>query len=150
MFNNKQTSYQEAGFTLLEILVVVVIIGVLATFVAPNIFNRVGESYQVATQNQMAIFKTALELYRLDNGRYPTTDQGLQALISKPSLPPVPGNWSQPYLDEDVPKDPWGNSYIYKCPGEKKPAKYDLISYGRDGVPGGEGEDADISNWNQN
>lgn len=138
----------ERGFTLIEVLIVVVILGFLAAQVGPELMDRVGEASQTTAENQLDIFKTALNNYRLDNGRYPTTEQGLEALVEQPSEPPVSEEWSGPYLDENrVPEDPWGNGYQYECPGEHNEQSYDLWSFGRDGQEGGEGEDADITNW---
>jgi general secretion pathway protein G len=137
----------EAGFTLLEILVVVVIIGILAAFVAPSVFTRVGQAETVAAKAQLQIFVTALNMYRADNGDYPTTEQGLAALRQSPTVPPTANNWSGPYLEGEVPKDPWGRDYAYKSPGEHNPTKFDLVSYGKDGQPGGEGDNRDVANW---
>lgn len=138
---------REEGFTLLEILVVVAIIGVLASFVAPAVMSRIGDARQVAARSQLEMIATALETYRLDVGRYPTTAQGLEALWKKPTLPPVPDNWRGPYLTKPVPADPWGNPYQYRFPGEKNPGGYDLASLGADGRAGGEAENADLHNW---
>jgi general secretion pathway protein G len=129
------------GFTLIEILVVIVVIAILATLVAPNIFQNVG-----AAKSQIEMLGAALDAYRLDNGAYPTTQQGLNALWEKPTIDP-PANWRAPYLRKAVPLDPWTHSYVYVFPGEQNPNGYDLISYGADGVPGGDGENADILSW---
>lgn len=137
----------EGGFTLLEILVVVVIIGILAAFVAPSVFTRVGQAEAVAAKAQLQILITALNMYRADNGSFPTAEQGLAALRQAPTTPPVPANWNGPYLENDVPKDPWGREYVYKSPGEHNPEKFDLSSLGKDGQPGGEGENRDVTNW---
>ncbi|NLY10192.1 MAG: type II secretion system major pseudopilin GspG [Firmicutes bacterium] len=136
------------GFTLLEILVVVAIIGVLAAFVGPSVFQNISRSRQTAVVNQIAMFASALENYRLDVGRYPTTEQGLQALTNKPTLPPIPQNWNGPYLLSEPPLDPWGQPYNYRYPGERNPGSYDLFTLGADGQIGGEGENRDIGNWN--
>ncbi len=139
---------REEGFTLIEILIVVIIIGFLTAMVGPRLFNRVSQARQTAAHNQLDIFKLALDNYRLDNGRYPTTEQGLEALVKKPMSAPVPSNWAGPYLDANqVPKDPWGHKYHYKYPGDNNDYKYDLWSWGGDNKEGGEGEDADITNW---
>ncbi len=130
------------GFTLLELLVVIVIIGLLAGFVAPRYFSQVGKSEVQVARAQIDSFEKALDQYRLDTRRYPSTEQGLKALIEKP------GNetqWGGPYLRKDVPLDPWGRPYVYRAPGTK--GDYDLVSYGKDGQPGGTGEAADITNF---
>ncbi len=132
----------EAGFTLLELLVVVIILGLLASLVAPKFFGKLGMSRQKTAKAQIELLGSALDEFRLDNGRYPTTEEGLEALRTKPGDLP---NWAGPYLPKPVPKDPWGRPYVYKSPGEHGP--YDLYSLGRDGQPGGEGEDADITSW---
>ncbi len=130
------------GFTLLELLVVIVIIGLLAGYVAPRYFSQVGKSEIQVAKAQVDALEKALDQYRLDLRRYPTADEGLQALITKPANEP---NWNGPYLRKAVPNDPWGRPYIYRVPGQK--GEFDLLSYGRDGKPGGSGEDADIGNW---
>jgi len=132
----------QCGFTLLELLVVMVIIGLLAGYVAPRYFSQVGKSEVKVTRAQIDAFEKALETYRLDVGRYPTTEQGLEALNKAPVGTP---KWQGPYLKKAVPPDPWGKPYLYKYPGEH--GDYDLFSYGRDGRPGGQNEDADITNW---
>ena len=132
------------GFTLLELLVVIVIIGLLAAFVAPKYFNQIGKSKSQIAKAQIESFDKAVDQFRLDTGHFPTTDQGLVSLFVQP---PNEANWHGAYLKKSLPADPWGNAYIYKVPG-KDGADYDLISYGRDGQPGGSGEDADISNAN--
>ena len=130
-----------AGFTLLELLVVVVIIGLLAGFVAPRYFGQVGKSEIATARAQIDALEKALDQYRLDVGRYPSTELGLKALLEKPASEP---KWNGPYLRKAVPDDPWGKPYIYKIPGEK--GDFDLISYGKDGQPGGTGENADLTN----
>jgi general secretion pathway protein G len=130
------------GFTLLELLVVIVIIGLLAGYVAPRYFSQVGKSEIQVARAQIDAFDKALDQYRLDMRRYPSTEQGLAALVKKPLNEP---NWAGPYLKKDVPLDPWGKPYVYKVPGAK--GEYDLLSYGRDGQPGGTGENADIANY---
>jgi general secretion pathway protein G len=130
------------GFTLIELLVVVVIIGLLAGFVAPRYFSQLGKSEVQIARAQIDSFEKALDQYRLDTRRYPTTDQGLRALIERPSNEPL---WNGPYLRKAVPLDPWGHPYLYKAPGDK--AEFEIVSYGRDGQPGGEGDAADITNF---
>jgi general secretion pathway protein G len=128
------------GFTLLELLVVVVIIGLLASYVGPRYFGQLGKSEVTTAKAQMQAFSRALDQFRLDVGRYPTTEQGLGALITRPGDEP---KWNGPYLQNAVPLDPWGKPYIYRAPGEK--GDYDIVSYGKDGAPGGTGDGADIS-----
>ena len=130
-----------AGFTLLELLVVVAIIGLLVGFVAPRYFGQIGKSEVTAARNQIDALEKALDQYRLDTGHYPSTEQGLDALVKQPPNEP---KWSGPYLRKAVPPDPWGRPYQYRAPGEK--GDFDLLSLGRDGAPGGSGEDADLSN----
>ena len=132
----------DRGFTLLELLVVMVIIGLLAGFVAPRYFAQVGKSQVKAARAQITSLEQALDQFRLDVGRYPTTEEGLDALNAAPAS--VAG-WGGPYLKKVVPADPWGRPYLYKQPGTN--AELDLSSFGRDGRPGGTGEDADIVNW---
>ena len=129
------------GFTLLELLVVVVIIGLLAAFVAPRYFGQVGKSEVNIAKAQLDALEKALDQYRLDIGRYPDSELGLNALVTKPSSEP---KWAGPYLRKDVPLDPWGKPYVYRIPGEKH--EFDLVSFGKDGQPGGAGENADITN----
>lgn len=131
------------GFTLLELLVVMVIIGLLASYVAPRFFTQVGKSEIKATRAQMDAFGKALDTYRLDIGRYPSGAQGLKALIARPD---GEAKWSGPYLQKAVPPDPWGQPYIYQSPGASG-RDYDLTSLGKDGQPGGEEENADIHSW---
>ncbi len=131
----------DCGFTLLEVLVVMVIIGLLAGYVAPRYFGQLGKSEVKAAQAQISAFEKALDTYRLEVGHYPTTEQGLGALVSRPENVP---KWSGPYLQKDVPLDPWGKPYQYKAPGERR--EYDILSFGKDGQPGGAGEAADITN----
>ena len=141
-------SRRESGFTLLEIIVVVVIIGILATLIAPQIIGRVDEARVTAAKQDIRTLGTALDFYKMDNFSYPTTEQGLQALVQKPDDPSV-RNWrAGGYLKATtVPKDPWGNEYRYLRPGSKG-GDYDLYSFGSDGETGGEGADADIGSWN--
>jgi general secretion pathway protein G len=130
------------GFTLLELLVVMVIIGLLASYVGPRYFAQIGKSETKAARAQIDALDKALEQYRIDTGRFPTTEQGLAALNAKPDNEP---RWSGPYLKKAAPPDAWGNPYQYKAPGEH--GEYDLFSFGKDGRAGGSGEDADIVNW---
>jgi len=135
------------GFTLIEIMVVVIILGLLAVLVAPRVIGRLATAKDKAARAQIELLGTALDLYRADNGNYPTTEQRLEALWTRPATLPEPRNWAGPYLRKRVPLDPWGNPYVYRSPGETNPQSYDLSSLGRDGAPGGEGEDADIRSW---
>jgi len=130
------------GFTLLELLVVMVIIGMLAAYVGPRFFSQIGKSEVKVTRAQIDALEKALDQYRLDTGRYPTSEQGLAALDAQPA---GVTRWSGPYLKKAVPTDPWGNPYVYRQPGEH--GEYDLMSYGKDGQPGGSGEAEDIGNW---
>jgi general secretion pathway protein G len=131
-----------SGFTLLELLVVLVIIGLLAGYVAPRYFSQVGKSEVKVAQAQINAFEKALDTYRLDIGRYPTTEQGLNALLVRPQNEQ---KWNGPYLSKAVPLDPWGKPYNYKSPGEH--GEFDLWSFGKDGQPGGKDEAADITSW---
>jgi general secretion pathway protein G len=142
-----QRRLDSRGFTLIEILVVVAVLSILAALVAPNIFGHLGTAKDAAARSQMEMIGAALDAYRLDNGRYPTTAQGLDALRNPPTVEPQPRNWRGPYLRREVPSDPWDNPYIFISPGEANPAGYDLMSYGADGQPGGEGENLDIRAW---
>lgn len=135
------------GFTLIEILVVIVVLGVLAGLVAPNVFRHVFTAKDAAARSQIEMLGAGLDAYRLDNGRYPTTEQGLAALWREPVSEPRPANWRGPYLRKEVPLDPWNNPYLFRSPGEATPWGYDLLSYGEDGQPGGEGDAADITSW---
>jgi general secretion pathway protein G len=131
------------GFTLIEILLVIIIIGILAAMVIPRLAGRSEQARQAAAQADIeGNISLALDLYELDNGRYPTTQQGLEALLTEPESMPIPENWNGPYLKKR-PVDPWGRPYLYECPGSHNPTYYDLYSYGSDGI---EGED-DIVNW---
>lgn len=136
----KASAFALRGFTLLEMLVVLVIIGLLTGYVAPRFFAQIGRSEVKVAAAQIEAFSKALDQYRLDMGRYPTTEQGLAALSTAPDKSP---RWHGPYLRKSVPKDPWGNDYAYFAPG--KQGEYEIIAYGRDGKPGGHGEDGDIS-----
>ena len=129
------------GFTLVELLVVMVIIGLLAALVAPRLFPKLGKGKQSAAKAQIELLGQALDQYRLDVGAYPSTQEGLQALMANPGVE----NWDGPYLKKNLPMDPWGKPYLYQNPGSH--GEYDLSSYGRDGKVGGEGEDKDVDNW---
>jgi general secretion pathway protein G len=134
--------HRNNGFTLLELLVVVVIIGMLVGYVGPRYFKQIGKSQVTVVRDQMHAFGQAFDQYRLDTGHFPDSDGGLNALVAKP---PNETKWDGPYLKKGIPPDPWGTPYVYKQPGEH--GEYDLISYGKDGVPGGTGENADLGNW---
>jgi len=131
------------GFTLIELMVVLVIIGVLAALIVPNVLDRADDARATAARTDVTNVMQALKLYKLDNQRYPTAEQGLQALVAKPAASPIPPNW-KPYL-EKLPKDPWGQPYRYLNPGVK--GEIDVMSFGADGQAGGEGKDADIGSW---
>ena len=133
---------RERGFTFFEILVVITIIGLLAALVGPKLWDKISKGKQVAAKGQIELFGTALDAFRLDIGRYPTTEEGLKVLREKPS---GADNWTGPYLPKEIPLDPWKNAYVYKSPGEH--GDYDLISYGADKVEGGEGESQDVVSW---
>lgn len=133
----------QAGVTLIELLVVVTIIALFAALVAPRLFRQVGRSRVTATRAQINSFQTALGAYKLDTSKFPTTEQGLQALRVQPE---GVARWDGPYLPQDIPADPWGNPYVYKYPGEHGDEP-DIVSLGADGMPGGEGDDADILSW---
>ena len=134
-----------AGFTLIEIMVVIVILGLLAALVVPKLIGRTEEAKKTQARVQIRNVQQALELFKLDNGFFPGTDQGLEALVRMPDAGRTPKNYRKGgYLDR-VPKDPWGNAYVYVCPGDH--GDYDISSYGADGTQGGEGEDADINSW---
>lgn len=144
MFKSKKHPYfrqSNAGFTLLELLVVVVIIGLLASYVGPKYFAQIGKSEAAVAKAQITAFEKALDAYRVDVGRFPTTEEGLMGLLENPS-----GNskWNGPYLKKSIPLDPWGNSYRYVSPAKEK--DFEIISYGKDGQAGGTGDNADISN----
>lgn len=136
-----------AGFTLIEMIVVIAIIAVLAALVAPNVFRNVGDARHNAAKSQIEMLGLALESYRMDNGGFPTSEQGLTALRSLPATGEPPRNWKGPYLRRTVPMDPWGRPYNYIVPGRANPTSYDLYTLGQDGKVGGEGEDADVTSW---
>ncbi len=133
----------QSGFTLIELMVVLLIIGVLASLIVPNVLNRADDARVTAAKTDVTNLMQALKLYKLDNQRYPSAEQGLQALLVKPTTLPVPPNWKS-YLDQ-LPNDPWGKSYVYLNPGIK--GEVDVMSYGADGQSGGEGNNADIGSW---
>ena len=130
------------GFTLLELLVVIVIIGLLAGYVGPRYFSQVGKSEVQVARAQIDALEKALDQYRLDTRRYPAGEDGLNALVTAPANEP---HWNGPYLKKGVPHDPWGHAYVYRMPGQR--GEYEVVSYGRDGKPGGAGQDADIGSW---
>ena len=135
---------KQQGFTLIDIMIVVVILSILASLIIPRIMNRPDQARVVKAQQDMRALQSALNMYRLDNYHYPNTNQGLQALVTKPSGEPKPANWQQPYLDK-LPMDPWGQPYLYLMPG--KHSDFDLFTYGADQRKGGEESDADLGNW---
>lgn len=134
---------RQAGFTLIEIMVVVVILGILAAIVAPNVISRIDDASINRVKQDIRGIESALKLYYMDNSRYPTTDQGLEALTTRPNDPSL-RNWRGPYLDK-LPRDPWNNTYRYLYPGRN--SEFDVFTYGADGQPGGEGINAEIGNW---
>jgi general secretion pathway protein G len=134
------------GFTLIELLVVILILSLLVAIVAPRILGRTDEARKTAAQVQIKQLEGALNLFRLDNGFYPTTEQGLEALVTKPTISPIPLKWREGGYISKVPVDPWGKPFAYLSPGTH--GEFDLVSYGADGEPGGEGKDEDIQNWN--
>ncbi len=141
-----RTSYRDPGargFTLLELLVVMVIIGLLASYVGPRYFEQIGKSEVKATRAQLDAFDKALSTYRLDCGHLPSSEQGLKSLVERPADEP---HWGGPYLSKQVPLDPWGHAFVYRMPGDDG-HDYELLSLGRDGHPGGSGSDADLSIW---
>ena len=142
LFNDKR------GFTLIEIMVVIVILALLAALVGPKLMGRTDDAKVTDAKVQIKNFETAIKLYKLDSGNYPSTEQGLNALVAKPTVGVIPKNYKEGgYLEsKKIPKDPWGNDYIYVSPGEH--GEYDLYSYGADGAKGGEGKNSDISSWN--
>jgi general secretion pathway protein G len=136
---------RQGGFTLVEIMVVVVIIGILGALVVPKLLGRTGESRVAAARVDIATLMSALKLYKLDNQRYPTTEQGLQALVQKPTSGPAANGWKEGGYIDKLPKDPWGTPYQYLSPGLH--GEVDIFSLGADGQPGGTGEDADVGSW---
>jgi general secretion pathway protein G len=146
--SSKHYSYQiQRGFTLIEIMVVIIIIGVLAALIVPKVMSRPDEARATAARTDISSILQALNLYKLDNHRYPSTEQGLQALVKKPTISPIPENWKGNGYLERVPKDPWGHPFQYLQPGLH--GEIDVSSLGADGERGGEGSDADIGSWDQ-
>lgn len=137
---------KQSGFTLIEVIVVVVILGILASVVVPKVVNRTGQAQIVKAKQDIRALESALQLYRVDNFDYPTTDQGLQALAEKPTTSPEPRNWQSGGYIKNIPKDPWGNEYQYLSPGEN--GEFDIVTLGKDGRPGGTDDNTDIGNWN--
>lgn len=137
---------RQSGFTLIEVMVVIVILGVLAALIVPKVMGRTDDARIVAAKQDLGAIGQALKLYRLDNGRYPSTEQGLKALVAKPSISPLPNNWKPGGYLERLPNDPWGHAYLYASPGTH--GEVDVWSLGADGEAGGEGADADIGSWN--
>lgn len=137
---------KDRGFTLIEIMVVLIIIGLLAGIVVPKLMGRTEEAKRTKASVQIKNLQSALDLYKLDNGIYPSTDQGLHALVEKPAIGEIPKGWKEGGYIDKIPKDPWGNNYVYISPGVH--GDYDLYSYGADGEEGGESRDADIQSWN--
>lgn len=138
---------RKLGFTLIEVLVVIVVITALATLVAPNVFRHLATANEATARSQIEMMGAALDAYRLDHGRYPTTSEGLSALWEAPDNNTAEGSWRGPYLRKAVPLDPWGNPYEYRSPGEQSRTGYDLLSYGSDGASGGEDDAGDITSW---
>ena len=145
--NSSCNKFNDHGFTLIELMVVIVILGILAGLIVPRIMGRPEEAKQLKAKIQIESLETTLKLYKLDTGMYPETEQGLQALIEQPETGKMPKNWREGgYLEKGkLPKDPWGNSFIFLSPGTH--GEYDIISYGSDGVQGGEGKNKDINSW---
>jgi len=135
------------GFTLIELLVVIVVIGILASLVGPNVFRHVGAAKETTARSQIEMLGAALDAYRLDNGRYPTSDDGLAVLWAAPAQGAQSATWRGPYTRKPVPLDPWSHSYVYRSPGDQSRTGYDLLSYGADGQVGGTGEASDITSW---
>lgn len=144
---SRRRAASRTGFTLIELLVVIAVIAILAGLVAPQVFSNVGDARITSARAQIENFGLALDAYRLDNHQYPSTEQGLAALMTAPTGEPPAPNWRGPYLRRALPADPWGHPYIYRAPGDSVPTGYDLLSLGRDGKPGGAGEDQDVTSW---
>ena len=136
----------QRAFTLIEVMVVVIIMAILAAMVVPRIINRPDQAKLVVAKQDVMVIENALSLYKLDNGFYPSSEQGLKALVEKPTTEPVPQNWTGPYLKNGVPNDPWGRPYRYLNPGQH--GDIDVFTYGANNQPGGEGNDAEVGNWN--
>lgn len=142
----KEQRQNQRGFTLIEVMVVVVILGILAAIVVPRLLDEPEKARRTSAATQIRSFEEALGMFRLDNGFYPTTEQGLRALVTKPSIGRIPNRYKDGGYIRRIPEDPWGNPYVYLSPGVH--GDFDLLSYGPDGQPGGEGDNADIANWN--
>lgn len=138
---------RQSGFSLIEIMVVVIIIGLLASIVAPQVLNRADEARVQKVKSDFKSIQTALKMYRIDNYAYPTSEQGLQALVERPTMAPQPRNWDESGYLEQLPRDPWGNPYLYLSPGESH--DYNIYTLGADGVSGGEDQNADLSVWDE-
>lgn len=147
MENQRRGNRNEAGFTILEIIAVLLLLAALYAVVGTNVGNQIERGRVSTVEVQLGIFKNLLKQYKIDNGVYPTTEQGLEALFRKPDSPPEPTNWNGPYAEEEIPNDPWKRAYVYRSPGVRNPDSYDLYSLGSDGKEGGEGFAADVGNW---
>ena len=141
-----QSTHRQAGFTLIEVLVVIAVVAILASLVSPMVFQNVGDAKVTAARAQIEIFSLSLDSYRLDNDQYPSADAALAALRIRPEGEEG-RRWRGPYLRKEIPLDPWGRPYVYRSPGSVNPTAYDLLSYGRDGQEGGDGEDTDVESW---
>ena len=146
-YSDAPSARARSGFTLIELMVVLVIIATLAAVIAPAVFRNVGDSKTTAARSQIEMFAMALGAYRLDNDGFPATEQGLEALRSSPTNGDAPRRWRGPYVSKVLAPDPWGRAWIYVSPGRANPESFDVYSFGRDGKIGGEGEDADITSW---
>jgi general secretion pathway protein G len=142
-----QTQRRQSGFSLIEIMVVLVIMGLLVSIVAPNVLNKADQARVQKVKADFKSLQTTLKIYRLDNFNYPTSDQGLEALIDKPTVDPVPANWQKNGYLEEMPLDPWGRAYLYLSPAEYGDGDYDLLTLGADGVTGGEDQNKDLGSW---
>ena len=142
---HQQNLKKQRGFSLMELLIVMVILGLIASLVGPKLFGKLGKAQQKTAKTQIEMLMAAMAAFRLDVGRYPTQQEGLTALVTNPESEPELDKWNGPYLKKALPNDPWGKPFHYQCPGSH--GEYDLFSYGRDGAPGGEGEDKDVTSW---